>query len=72
MLHHACMSELSDQIAADALKAQSTSVDGVSVSRRSLADQIAADKYLADKAATSDMSSAIRGMIFKIVPPGGH
>jgi len=66
------MSDISDRIEADALKPQSSSVDGTSVTRRSLSEQIAADKYLADKAASADMAATVRGMFSKIVPPGGH
>lgn len=66
------MSDISDRIATDALKSQSTTVDGVSTTRRSLSEQIAADKYLRDVAATSDMASTVRGMFSKIVAPGGH
>lgn len=65
------MSTLSDQIAADALKPQSMSGDGISVSNRSLPDQIAADKYAQANKAATNMPAAIRGMFFKIVPPGG-
>lgn len=66
------MSDISDRIEADALKPQSSSVDGTSVTRRSLSEQIAADKYLADKSASADMAATVRGMFSKIVPPGGH
>lgn len=68
------MSDVSDRIAQDALKPQSTSVDGVQITRRSLQDQIAADQYLrnADATAPASMGDTLRGMCFKIVPPGGH
>ncbi len=68
------MSELSEQIASDALKPQATAADGVSVSRRSLSELISADKYLRDVDATSpaNMAATLRGMCFKIVPPGGY
>lgn len=69
------MSELSSQITTDAAKAASTSVNGVSVSRRSLAEQIAADKYLASLNATSTAANrqkTLRGMLNQIVPPGGN
>jgi len=69
------MSELSNQITTDAAKAASTSVDGVSSSRRSLADLIAADKYLAGPNATATAANrqkTLRSMLNQIVPPGGH
>ena len=65
------MTTLSDQIAADAIKPQSISGDGVSVSNRSLADQIAADKYGRANAAASP-AKAIKTMFMKIVPPGAQ
>ena len=45
------MSDISDSIAANALKPAAITVDGQSVTTRSAADQIAADKYLANKVA---------------------
>ena len=45
--------------------------DGISVSNRSLPDQVAADKYAQANKAAANMPAAIRGMFFKIVPPGG-
>ena len=68
------MSDLSDQIAEDALKPQSTTADGVSVTRRTLTEQIAADKYAREATATdpANMAATLRGMMFKIVPPGGY
>jgi hypothetical protein len=66
------MADLSEQIEADALKPQSVSNDGVSVSRRSLSEQIEADKYLASKAATASPAAMFRSMTMRIVPPGGH
>lgn len=66
------MSALSDQIALDALKAQSVSNDGVTVVRRSLKDQIEADKYARDVAAAGDVGGTLRNMISVMVPPGGH
>jgi hypothetical protein len=67
------MSDLTTQITSDAAKSQSTTADGVSVSRRSLNELIEADKYLAAKDATApaNMAATIRGMMFKMVPPGG-
>lgn len=72
MPQDAGMSDLSDRIETDALKPQSVTADGVSITRRSLADQIAADKYLADKAASADMSRTVKNLFSRIVPPGGH
>lgn len=66
------MSDLSSNITSEAAKAASTSVDGVSVSRRALSDIIEADKYLASKAASRDMAATVRGMFSRVVPPGGH
>ena len=66
------MTTLSDQIAADAIKPQSMSGDGVSVSNRSLADQIAADKYGRANAAVASPAKAIKTMFMKIVPPGAQ
>lgn len=66
------MSEPADQLAAEALKPQSVSNDGVTVSRRSLADLIAYEKHLAAKQATASPAAMFLGMNCKIVPPGGH
>jgi hypothetical protein len=66
------LSDLSEQIEADALKPQSVTNDGVSVSRRSLTEQIEADKYLASKAATASPAAMFRSMTCKIVAPGGR
>lgn len=66
------MAEPADQLAAEALKAQSVSSDGVTVSRRSLTELMEYEKHLAAKTATADMGATLRGMCFKIVPPGGH
>ena len=65
------MSDLSDQIALDAVKAASISNDGVTVARRSLADQIAADRYARDVAAAASPAANFRNMISQIVPGGG-
>lgn len=66
------MAEPADQLAAEALKAQSVSNDGVTVTRRSLAELMEYEKHLAAKAATADISATVRGMFSKIVAPGGH
>ena len=66
------MSEISDQLAAEALKAQTVSNDGVTVSRRSLTELMEYEKHLAAKAATADIGATVRGMFSKIVAPGGH
>jgi len=67
------VSEISDQLAAEALKAQSVSNDGVMVARRSLAELIEYEKYLASKTATAATPAAMfRSMTSKFVPPGGH
>ena len=65
------MSDLSDQIANDALKPQAVTVDGVSTTYRSTKDQIEADKHTAANAATASPAQALKGMILQIVPPGG-
>ena len=50
-------------------KAQSTSADGVSVTRRSVSDEIAWDRYKRDIAATNGTGRGFR--IQQIVPSGG-
>lgn len=66
------MAEPADQLAREALKPQSVSNDGVTVSRRSLSDLIAYENHLAAKQATASPAAMFRGMNSKIVPPGGH
>lgn len=66
------MSEPADQLAAESLKPQTVSNDGVTVSRRSLTELMEYEKHLAGKTATADMASTVRGMFSKIVAPGGH
>lgn len=66
------MSAIEDQLAAEALKAQTVSNDGVTVSRRSLTELIEYEKHLASKAAVASPAAMFRGMNCKIVPPGGH
>jgi len=68
------MSEASDLEAAidiQALKSQSTSADGISVSRRSLADQVAYLRYKRDQAAVTPANAGIGFRINQIVPSGG-
>lgn len=63
------MSDLSEKIEDDAQKTQSTTVDGVTTTRRSLKDQIEADRYLRDVAAAE---AGGVGVVFRqIVPSGG-
>lgn len=66
------MTDISDQIESDALKPQSTSVDGVSSTRRSLKDLIEADQYIAAKNATAASNKQTGFRIQQIVPQGGH
>lgn len=66
------MSETSDNIAANVAKAQSTSVDGITVNRRSITEEIEADKYLRSLDAVSSPAANFRNMVCKIVPPGSH
>ena len=66
------MSEYSDHVDAQALKAQTVSNDGVTVSRYSLSEQTEREKFVADRTATRDMPATVRGMFSKIVAPGGH
>lgn len=66
------MSDITDRIEVDALKAQSVSADGVSTSRRSLSELIAADKYLAGRTASTDPAGVLRAMLVQVQPPGGH
>jgi len=66
------VSDISDQLAAEALKAASVSNDGVTVSRRSLAELMEYERHLANKAAAADMASTVKNMFSVFVPPGGH
>jgi phosphopantetheine adenylyltransferase len=66
------VSEISDQLAAEALKAASVSNDGVNVSRRSLRELMDYENHLANKAAAADMASTVKSMFSVFVPPGGH
>lgn len=66
------MSDITDKIELDALKAQAVSADGISTSRRSLSEMIAADKYIAARTAATDPAGTLRAMIVEVIPPGGH
>ena len=66
------MSAISDQLAAEALKAASVSNDGVTVSRRSLSELIEYEKHLAGQAAAASPAATFRAMNCKIVAQGGH
>jgi hypothetical protein len=67
------MTTPAEQLAAEALKAQSVSNDGVTVSRRSLTELMEYEKHVAGKtAASASPNSMLKSMVSKIVPPGGH
>lgn len=66
------MSDISDQVEADALKPQSMSSDGQTVVKRSLTELIEADKYTRANTAAASPAAMFRSMNCKIVPPGGH
>jgi len=66
------VSEISDQLAAEALKAASVSNDGVTVSRRSLTELMEYEKHLAAKTAAASPAAMFRRMTLKVVPPGGY
>lgn len=66
------MSEISEQLAAEALKAQSVNADGVSVSRRSLTELMEYEKHVAAQTAAASPAAMFRSMTCKIVPPGGR
>jgi hypothetical protein len=64
------MSDLTTQIETEAAKAQTVTVDGQTIVRRTLKEQIEADQYL--KANQAAGRGAPWGLRFaKIVPPGG-
>jgi len=65
------MPEPADQLAAEALKPASGSVDGISISRRSLTELMDYEKHQAAKAATASPAAMFKGMTLRIVPPGG-
>jgi hypothetical protein len=52
-------------------KSQSTSADGVAVTRRSVADEIAWDRYKRDVASTASTNAGPGFRIAQIVPSGG-
>ena len=66
------MTTPSEQLQTELTKAASTTIDGVTQSRRSLSELIEYDKYLASKNATANPAGALQAMTVKIVPPGGH
>lgn len=67
------MTTPAEQLALEVAKAASTSIDGVSVSRRSLTELIEYEKHLAAKtAAAATPGNMFRSMISKAVPPGGR
>ena len=63
------MSEAADNIEKEAAKAQSTSVDGVTTTRRSVAERIMADRYTRDVKAQEN--GAVGASFLQIVSPGG-
>lgn len=71
-MYNACMTTPSEQLAAESLKAQSTSIDGVTVTRRSLKELMEYENHQAAKAAAASPVRAFRGMVAKIVPPGAR
>ena len=66
------MTTPAEQLEIELTKAQSMSNDGVSVTRRSLSELIEYEKHLASKEAMVNPAGALRAMITRIVPPGGH
>ncbi len=66
------MTTPAEQLEIELTKAQSMSNDGVSVTRRSLSELIEYEKHLASKEAMTNPAGALRAMITRIVPPGGH
>jgi hypothetical protein len=65
------MADLSTHIETDAQKAQSVTVDGQTIVRRSIKEQIEADQYLAAKTAAASGNQFFGLRMRKIVPPGG-
>lgn len=69
------MSDATDQaaIAAALAAPSSVSADGVSVTNRTIDATIAGQVHARNIAATSpvNVAATLRGMCFKIVPPGG-
>lgn len=63
--------EIAAQIAADALKAQSVSNDGSSLTRRSMADQIAGQKFVAANEALEGIANGTKWFpTVRCNPPG--
>jgi len=66
------VSEYSDHVDAEALKAASVSNDGVTVSRRPLGEHTDRQKFNAAKEAMENPVAAFMARTMKMVPPGGH
>jgi hypothetical protein len=66
------MTTPAEELAAQMLKPQSISNDGVSVSNRSLSELMEYEKHQAAKAAVASPVAFFKKSILKIVPPGGH
>lgn len=66
------MSDISTQIETDSSKAKRMKAGQHEKENRSLDELIAADKYLSAKTATGSISATVRGIVSKMVPPGGH
>jgi len=66
------MTTPAEQLELEMTKAASVSNDGVTVTRRSLSELIEYEKHLASKQATASPVGALKAMILRIVPPGGH
>lgn len=67
------MAEIDDDIAAmetAAASPQSVTVDGQTVSQVPIKDRIELAKFKQSQSAAADPAAAIRGMSFKLVPPG--
>lgn len=56
----------------EAAKAQSTTADGVSVSRRSLKDLMDYEKHQAAKEASANVNDFLNSSRRKLVPPGAR
>ena len=61
------MSDLSEY----AQNPKTVTVDGVTVTRHSPTELIEAERYEAAQAATASPAEALKGMMLKIVSPGG-
>jgi hypothetical protein len=66
------MTTPAEQLASEMSKAQSTTIDGVSQTRRSLSELMEYEKHLAAQQAAANPARAFKGMTMKVVPPGGH